>query len=246
MPETPPEHINEMDWRIQNLTWTLKPFKDPATGAVIPAGASMAPVALIHHEKENLSAVIPNATALFLNLSHTFHAEARTLLKKCISDKDRFGKLPDDEAFTFYERTMGSAVFACTALEAFVNEQIPGTYTYIDSSDRRFTRTFNKEQIERQLSLEAKIGDVIPAALGVPFPKGGKLWSAFIKLRDLRDRVIHMKTKDRESIFGKSDSIWHSLMSNPLPETYTTAKRIMAHFVAAKGDAPRWFEKCPF
>jgi hypothetical protein len=98
MPETPPEHINEMDWRIQNLTWTLKPFKDPATGAVIPAGASMAPVALIHHEKENLSAVIPNATALFLNLSHTFHAKARTLLKKCISDKDRFGKLPDDEA----------------------------------------------------------------------------------------------------------------------------------------------------
>ena len=66
---------------------------------------------------------------------------------------------------------MGSAVFACTALEAFVNEQIPDTYTYIDSSDRRFTRTFNKEQIERQLSLEAKIGDVIPAALGVPFPK---------------------------------------------------------------------------
>ncbi|HXO98267.1 MAG TPA: hypothetical protein VN857_16880 [Chthoniobacterales bacterium] len=103
---------------------------------------------LIHHGKQRLGATIPNATALFLNLSHMFHTEARSLLRKCITDKDKFGKLPDDEAFSFYERMMGSAVFACTALEAFVNEQIPDTYTYVDSSEKRFTRVFNKEQIE--------------------------------------------------------------------------------------------------
>lgn len=206
----------------------------------------MVPVALIHHGKERLSTTIPNATALFLNLSHSFHAEAGMLLRKCISDKDKFGKLPDDEAFIFYERMMGSAVFACAALEAFVNEQIPDTYTYVDSSDKRFTRSFNKEQIERQLSLESKIGDVIPAVLGTPLSKGGKLWNSFIRLRNLRDRVIHMKTKDREALFEKTDSIWHALTSDPLPETYTTAKRIIGHFLGSKDDAPRWFEKCPF
>jgi hypothetical protein len=203
-------------------------------------------VTLIHHGKQRLGATIPNATALFLNLSHMFHTEARSLLRKCITDKDKFGKLPDDEAFSFYERMMGSAVFACTALEAFVNEQIPDTYTYADSSEKRFTRVFNKEQIERQLNLDTKIGDVLPGALGVRFPKGGKLWSAFNRLRDLRDRVIHMKTKDREFIGEKATSIWNSLMSDPLPETYTTAKQIINHFMATKGDRLRWFEKCPF
>lgn len=245
MSETPPEHIAKIDWRIQHLTWTSAPFTDPATGSVVPAAASATSVALIRYGKERLGTVIPNATALFLNLSHTFHAEARSMLRKCITDKDEFGKLPDDEAFTFYERMMGSVVFACTALEAFVNEQIPDTYTYVDSSDKRFARVFNKEQIERHLNLDTKISGVLPGALGVRFPKGGKLWSAFIRLRDLRDRVIHMKTKDREFIGENATSIWNSLMSDPLPETYATAKQIIAHFVAARGGL-RWFEKCPF
>jgi hypothetical protein len=246
MSKTPPEHIEKMDWRIQHLTWTTAPFTDPATGSVVPAGASVVPVALIHYRKERLGATIPNATALFLSLSHSFHGEARSLLRKCIADKDKFGKLPDAEVFTFYERMMGSVVFACTALEAFVNEQIPDAYVYVDSSDKRVTRQYNKEQIERNLSLDTKIGDVIPGAIGVPFPKGGKLWSNFIKLRDLRDRVIHMKTKDREFIGENADSIWNALLSDPLPETYVTVKRIMSHFLNAKGDLPRWFEKCSF
>jgi len=246
MSETPPEHINKMDWRIQHLTWTTSPITDPATGSVIPAEAPIVSAALIHHGKERLGTTIPNATALFLNLSQASHAEARELLKRCIADKNKFGQLPDDEAFTFYERMMGSIVFACTALEAFANEQIPDSYTYTDSADKRFTRLFNKQQMERQLNLETKIGEIIPAALGVRFPRGGKLWSAFIKLRDLRDRVIHMKTKDRQFIGENATSIWNSLMSNPLPETHTTAKRIIGHFLQAKGDLPRWFEKCPF
>jgi hypothetical protein len=229
-----------MDWRIQNMTWTTAPFTNPATGSVVPAGTSVVNVALIRHGKERLGAAIPNAPALFLNLSHSFHEEARSLLRKCIADKGEFGELPNEEVFAFYERMMGSVVFACTALESFVNENIPDTYTYIDSSDKRFARVFNKEQIERQLSLDTKIGEVIPAALGVQFSKGGKLWSAYIKLRELRDRVIHMKTKDRQFIGENATSIWNALMSDPLPETYTTAKRIISHFLSAKANRPRW------
>jgi hypothetical protein len=76
MSETPPEHIEKMDWRIQNLTWTTAPFTNPATGTVVPAEAPIVSVALIRHGKERLGAAIPNASAMFLNLSHTFHDEA--------------------------------------------------------------------------------------------------------------------------------------------------------------------------
>jgi hypothetical protein len=32
------------------------------------------------------------------------HAEVKSFLKKCRGDKDKFGKSPDGEVFTFYER----------------------------------------------------------------------------------------------------------------------------------------------
>ena len=66
------------------------------------------------------------------------------------------------------------------------------------------------------------------------------------KLRDLRDRIIHMKTKDRDFRGEDGSSIWNALLSEPLPETHTTAKSIMKHFLDGKGKPPRWFEKCPF
>jgi hypothetical protein len=87
----------------------------------MPAGASMVPVALIRYGKEQLAAAIPNATAWFPNLSLTFHAEAKSLLKKCISEKGEFGELPNDEVFTFYER-MDSRIIPN-----------PKPLTYIDS-----------------------------------------------------------------------------------------------------------------
>jgi hypothetical protein len=95
MNETPPEHIDKVDWRIQNITWATAPFTNPATGSIVPAGASMVPVALIRYGKEQLAAAIPNATALFLNLSQTFHAEAKSLLKKCNSDKGRIRRIAE-------------------------------------------------------------------------------------------------------------------------------------------------------
>ena len=235
-----------MDWRIQDLNLNTAPFKDPATANIIPAESPMVVVARIDYKKERLGTAIPKATAIFLNLSHTFHAEASLLLEKGITDKDKWGHLPDDEAFGFYERMIGSVVFAATALEAFANEQIPDTFIYVDSSDKKFTRSFDKQQIERQLSLDTKIGDVMPLALGAKSIKGGKLWGAFTRLRDLRDRIIHMKTSDRVFIGENATSIWNALMSDPLPETYTTAKRIIDHFVRTKGNLPRWFDKCPF
>lgn len=245
MSEFPPEHIEKMDWRINNLTWTTAPFTNPGTSTVVPAGAAITQVALIKYGEDRIGITIPNATALFLGLSHRYHVEAQYWIGKCLAAKGKFNHLPYADAFTFYERMMASVVFACTSLEAFVNEEIPDSYVYV-VSDKNYTRNFNKEQIERYWNLDTKLGDVLPSALGVPSPKGGSLWNAYDKLRNLRDRVIHMKTKDRDSRGEDKSSIWNALLSAPLPDTYKTAKSLMKYFFDAKGKPPRWFEKCPF
>jgi hypothetical protein len=41
MSQTPPEKIRNMDWRINNVTWTTAPLTIPGTSTVISAGAAV-------------------------------------------------------------------------------------------------------------------------------------------------------------------------------------------------------------
>ncbi|MGA9779257.1 MAG: hypothetical protein WBS33_13385 [Verrucomicrobiia bacterium] len=245
MSETPPQHIAKMDWRIHNLTWTTAPFTNPGTSTVVAAGSAVTQAALIQHGKQQVGISIPNATALFLNLSHRHREEAEYWVGKGIAKGGKSNHLPDNESFTFYEHIMASVVFAYSSLEAFVNEDVPDSFVYA-MADKKCTRNFNKEQIERSLNLDTKLGDVLPQVLKIATPKGGKAWTEYDKLQDLRDRIIHMKTKDRDFRGKDASSIWNALLTNPLPETYRTAKNVMKYFFDAKRKTPRWFEKCPF
>ena len=241
-PKTP-AHIDAMDWRINNVTWTTA----PAVGAPIPAGAAFIQAALLTLGTKRGGISVPNATAMFLNLSKSHLDQAEAFISACQSSNDPHGHLPEADSFGAIEHYMASVVFACTALEAFANELIPDSFVHViekNDSDRHY----NKEQIERWLTPLEKLGDVLPKALNVATPKGGKLWEPCKKLFDIRDRIIHMKTADRQfnDLSGRASSIWNELLQDPLPHTYSVAKSLMEHFFTAVGKTPRWFEKCPF
>jgi hypothetical protein len=239
-----PDHIAKMDWRINKLSWTTAPFVDPS-GQTIPAGASITQAAQIPYDGRQVGFAIPNATALFLDLSYRYHVESEMWLEKAIAEADQFGQLDTDHACIFYERIMSSVIFAFTALEAFVNEEIPDGYIYV-CKEKQSTKQYDKEQIERYLSLNVKLGDVLPLALSVRSPKGKSIWNQYDKVRELRDRIIHMKTEDRAHQRTNPKSIWNALLRKPLPATHVVAKNLISYFLNAKGDPPRWFRKCPF
>lgn len=236
-----------MDWRINNLTWTTAPFVHPVTGNTIPAESAVTQAALLTLGTKRGGITIPNATAMFLDLSKSHWDKALELVNTCKASNDPHGHLPDADSFGAFEHYMASVVFACTALEAFANEQIPDSFVYVikkNDSDRHY----NKEQIERWLTPLEKIGDVLPKALNVPTPKGGKLWEPCRRFFDLRDRVVHMKTADRQfqGDATSASSIWNELLQDPLPNTYSVSKDLIRHFFLAIGKKPRWFERIPF
>lgn len=239
-----PENVDRLDWRINNVTWLTEPFVVPGTNKIVPENSAVIQAGVFQFGKEHAGISIPSATALFLNLSYRAHSDAHVSFEKCLKLRDAFGHMPDGEVFAFYEHIMASVVFACTALEAFVNEQVPDNHVY--HPKKRPEQSFDKVQIERFLSLGEKLGDVLPLILQVRSPKGGSLWGAFEKLERLRDRIIHMKTKDREHRGKAPKSIWGDLMKNPLPDTWKTAKRLIEYYFSKAGSKPRWFEKCPF
>jgi hypothetical protein len=157
MSQTPPEKIRNMDWRINNVTWTTAPLAIPGTSTVISASAAVSEAALITNGSERLWITVPNATALFLGLSHKHHEEAEYWVKKCIAKKNKANQLPEGESATFFERIIASVVFAYTSLEAFVNEEVPDDYIY-EIVEKNCPRSLVKEQIERSLPLGYQAG----------------------------------------------------------------------------------------
>lgn len=234
-----------MDWRIQALTWLTEPFQSPS-GHTYPIGSAVAQSVRLKHKSEIFSVLVPNPTSLFISLSYSYYLGANAILSKYYEAR-RQGtrKLDAIDIFSYFENIMASIVFAYTALESFSNEEIPDNYKYsIVKKDR--TKKFSKSWIERNLSLGIKLGDIIPHIHSVTSIKGDKLWSEFIHLRDLRDRIIHMKTSDRRCSGDDVSSIWHDLVIQDPPRMFETAKNIIGYFYSKIDNPPRWYLKCPF
>jgi hypothetical protein len=153
--------------------------------------------------------------------------------------------LKEDAAFDFFERYMGSIVFAHSAMEAFVNYEMPEDFTY-ESIRRDHTRRYSKAQIERWINLEEKLGDVLPSALKISSPRQQDFWKRYKELEAIRHDIIHFKSGQIRKTEGVA-TIWNRLLIGPLPEPYLVAKEVIAYFYAHKSEAtPRWFRNCPF
>ena len=115
-----PETAKKIDWRAHGVSWTTEPFTDPVSKHTFDRGAIIRPLAKVRHGKSDLFVTVPNASGLFLNLSRNFHNEAADAMRECLAVKGNDRPLPDEPAYSFFEKMMGSVVFACAALEAFV------------------------------------------------------------------------------------------------------------------------------
>jgi hypothetical protein len=237
----------EPDWRHQAASTLAQPFTDP-TGYVFPIGANVTLQAITRWKKGQLLALhLPNATAMMLDTSRMSFMRSEKLLgdvQKLDTQNGVTVMRHDTDSFDFIEDRASSVVFALCALEAFANEMLPDNYTYTaDRNDGRCMETYSRSQIERFLSLDTKLGDMLPAVLFCPSPRGGKTWDSYCRLRDLRDRVIHMKADDRKNTDPDDDTVWGALVRIPAP--HVTAKAVIDHFVEKQQNKPRWVTRFP-
>ena len=247
MDESP--NLAAEDWRIQSI------IDAPEKSVFTDGSWNKEPVIL------SLSAVgeykgfrvgfpLPSAPALFLNLSYKNHLNATEFLENAISAARFYeksaveGSLPASSVYDYLELIMASLVFAYTALESFANEQIPETYVY-HSHEKNFTRSYDRGQIERSISLDIKLATILPEVLSISTPKGTRLWQDYKRLNELRDRIIHMKVVDRSCREPEPKSFWGELINDSLPKPYLIANAMMGHFITSNGKMPRWFSKCP-
>ena len=246
------ESIRHRDWRLQAVTVLAEDFLSPFTGVLHKAGTPVQNITFVEFDDNLLRIPVPNATALFLSLSWQMSSKAQShfdQLKFATSSEGVRTCTDENNLFSGIECCMASVVFAYTALECYANEVIPDEYVYqARRGDGKCTELYNKEQIERFLSLDVKLGSILPEVLGIDSPKGSGIWDRYVTLKRLRDRIIHMKKIDRKGTklddAARLDHIWNELVVPQVEHMALVAKDMIAYF--AKETPPRWLRKCPF
>lgn len=236
-----PSEIDKGDWRLQTTTHLAEEWVSPWTGAVSPKGTRLTVVSVIQLTQKKLLS-IPNATASMLNASASAYEKARMLrmdseidktLKKNVSFKT------EQEAIDYIERMIEAIVLAFSAIEAFANESIPNDFVFARHKRSEVVlEAANKQTIERSLSTDEKLTLVLPEVLNCPSPKSSHCWSNYKQLKNVRDRIIHMKTEDRKSSGPDLDTVWKAIVLSPAP--HLAAKSIIDHFVKNMTSKPKW------
>lgn len=248
--------ITNKDWRLQAITTLTKDWVSPWTKTLHPIGTPVSAVTFIKFNKGELTFSLPNMTAMFLDFSWKIWKDTESFLV----DEKNFAKTKskDFKADTIYptnetlffdavEKRMGAVIFAYNALESFCNEQIPDAYVFeIPRKDGRCTERYNKDQIEKFLSLEIKLGELLPKLFNNNLPKEGLIWNDFKNLQDLRDRIVHIKTKDRKSSSAGEKTIWGDILSPKTKNPAEVAFVTISHFLKDQKANIRWYGKFPY
>jgi len=233
------------DWRLQATSELAEDAN--LWGKVYPKGTVIKQAVNIKlPNQKTLVLHVPNATALFLNSSHRAFAEASVILKQ---HKITAGHTPtvmfgsDDEAFTWLENMMTSIVSAYTAVEAFVNQSIPDDFKF-EINKAGVIKVFEKSDIERRFPLKEKLSSVLPSALALTNPVGHKGWNKFCRLEGMRDRIIHMKSKDQNVNGDGKGTVWEHLFS--FPEPVSLALPLLEYLTSQMEIKRRWVTHRPF
>lgn len=233
----------ENDWRMQDIFFLDKDWNNPWTGVLVKKGTQLTRQTITQlNKKKHLSITLPNATALFLNSSKRSWESAKEIrvnsnIDKSVKKEVSFNTTA--ESFDYIERIMESIIMAFTALEVFVNENIPDDFKYHKNKKSKIIiEIMEKKEIERWLSLDEKLSSVLPKAKDIDTPKGKKCWHGYVELKEIRDRIIHMKKEDIRSSGPDIPTLWHKLFKVNAP--YLEAKDIIDYFVKNTGENPRW------
>ncbi len=170
---------------------------------------------------------IPSHAAICINLSRKGFLRAKRFGFSELAKKQITAEVTADglkQTYDYFEEMIQNVVFAHTALEAFVNENIPNDFVYQREQQGKCIEVHDKAGIERNIQLDEKLSVVLPQITGIEFDKGGQLWSDFKKMKDVRDRIIHAKTSDLGLHDKEIKSLWDTLL-----EMHDTDASLIAH-----------------
>ncbi len=143
---------------------------------------------------------LSNAKELYEKFFHSPSMEFR--LKKIEEGKKSFLNRVSSTVCDYIEHVQTAVVFAYTALETFANLSIPEGYLYhTENKSKGIRETYDKEAIERWLSLKLKVQHILREIYRTEKVERQKWWGHFSNLERYRNEIIHQKTINSTSFY---------------------------------------------
>jgi hypothetical protein len=144
--------------------------------------------------------------------------------------------------YEYFEHCMITVVFAFQSIELFANHSIwnkaKGPLTIQRDGKNK---TFTLDQVERRLSTDEKIVQVLPQLMHKKIDDKSELWKRYASLKKVRDSVVHLKSGDHY-VRGKIDvdSVYYNCLKVDPVVFPSTCVSLMRHFIS-RGDQ-RWLD----
>lgn len=239
------------DWRIHGIALTAEDFVTP-DGKKMKAGSVVEMAGFVQLDKEVISFPVPNPVALYISLARKAGTKGKAaikLLKHLEPSSGQFKRLKNEDEEIFFdgiEQLVACVIFSYSALEAFANISLPNEFSYQrPRGDKKCTEVFSRDQVERYLSLSEKLDKLLPQVFDIVSPKGTSSWQKFVDLQRLRDRFVHLKFDDWQSVSkldNLSATIWTQLLATDVPHIYRTSIDLISYFCQNSYER-RWLSK---
>jgi hypothetical protein len=194
-----------LDWRIQAAATTATEIPAAYPGGLShPAGSTLVLSSRVT-PAEGVPILFPTPSAAALSLSIAARAarsaaELRSVLQfsPAIGPDGTVQNLNSSltsKLFDYFENCFVAVLFSIQALEAYCNYKIAYTLNEDFAIERDGKQNMlSPLKVERELSIDEKLGEVLPRLLSVPTPKCRTVWEEYIHLRRLRDATVHIKS----------------------------------------------------
>lgn len=168
-------------------------------------------------DKKNFFLTKPEMTALYVDMSDRLFSEAIQFFNQNNFDYNKwFYHVKDrDLYFKFIQNISWSIIFAVNSLECFCNTLL---INFEDSkimgkekNKRGEEKDFTKKDLEWR-SIDRKVWEFLQQYFNIKFRE--KTWNDFLKLKNLRDRLTHLKWADIKTWSSpiSEKNIWRSLV----------------------------------
>jgi hypothetical protein len=190
----------------------------------------------------------PSPVALPLSVALSSALKARLArndvsFPKAMADGSRAAEGPQVAAlYNYLEASMVAAIFSFQALEAFCNQAIARQVTEpFPIKQRKKERRLTAEQLERSLSTHDKLTVVLPRLFSTAFAGSEAAFGEYQALKDLRDDIVHLKSKD-QYVRGRPDdtSVYHRMLQRDAVSFPSAAVGVMRHFIPSGRE--RWLD----
>ena len=234
------------DWRKKTFGYLAEDTYIPHSAKIHAKGTQVTVICEIAlSKKKRLTIDLPNASALCLSSSVKMWEQAEKIREEAKIDKTRLNKVnfpSDKSSYDYLECVMSSVIMAFTSIEVFVNETIPQDYIYTKKEKEGGEKKYTKKEIERSISIDDKLTNILPNIFRCQSPKGIGKWADYVQLRRIRNRIIHMKSNDVKSTTHLDKVLWDRLFLFKAP--HKKAAGIIEFFLKqSDSEIPRWFEK---